>query len=200
MTDPVPVVEFWFDPTCPFTWRTSRWLADVAKRRGFEVEWKLMSLSLLHEGKEVPEEYREPMREGARALRVLAAAQQAGGPSAVGALYALLGAARHEKDQPLDDTLFETSVRELGLPAHVAQAGDDTSFDSAIRTSHEEAQRRADTEVGSPVLAIDRGRGFFGPVVVPAPLGDEADRLFDGVLLLSSVPSFSELKTARGAI
>jgi membrane-associated PAP2 superfamily phosphatase len=26
-------VEFWFDPGCRFTWRTSRWLVDVAHRR-----------------------------------------------------------------------------------------------------------------------------------------------------------------------
>lgn len=30
-------VEFWFDPGCPFTWRTSRWLLDVATRRGLDV-------------------------------------------------------------------------------------------------------------------------------------------------------------------
>jgi 2-hydroxychromene-2-carboxylate isomerase len=196
----VPTVEFWFDPACPFTWRTSRWLADVAARRGVEVRWKLMSLALLKEGEEIPEEHREPMRQGARALRVLAAAQRAGGAPAVGALYAVLGAARHEKDQPYDDQLFEGAVREVGLPAEVAEAGDDEAFDDAIRTGHEEAQRRVGTEAGSPVLAIDGGRGYFGPVVVPVPTGEEADRLFDGVRLLSSVPAFSELKTARAAI
>lgn len=53
---PVGSVEFWFDPACPFTWRTSRWLAGVAARRGFDVQWRLMSLSILNEGREVPEQ------------------------------------------------------------------------------------------------------------------------------------------------
>lgn len=200
MTDPMPAVEFWFDPACPFTWRTSRWLADVAERHGVEVQWKLMSLALLNEDKEVPEEYREPIRQGARALRVLAAAHRAGGSSAVAALYAVLGAARHEKDQPYDDALFTSAVREVGLPAEVAAAGDDVGLDEAVRAGHEEAQERVGTEAGSPVLAFDGGRGYFGPVVVPVPTGEEADRLFDGVRLLASVPAFSELKTARGSI
>lgn len=200
MTASTPTVEFWFDPACPFTWRTSRWLEDVATRRGIEVTWKLMSLSLLNEGKEVPEQYREPMRQGARALRVLAAAQRSGGSEAVRALYTVLGTARHEKDQDYDDALLEAAVREIGLATEVAHAADDTSFDDAIRAGHEEAQQRVGTEAGSPVLAIDGGRGYFGPVVVPVPTGDEADRLFDAVRLISSVPSFSELKTARGKI
>ena len=65
------------------------------------------------------------------------------------------------------------------------------------RASHDEGQQRTGQESGSPVLAMDDGPGFFGPIVVEAPTGDEAMRLFDGLALLSSVPLFVELKRAR---
>ena len=48
-------LEFWFDPSCPFTWRTSRWARELEQAGLAEVEWKVMSLGILNEGHEVPE-------------------------------------------------------------------------------------------------------------------------------------------------
>lgn len=113
-------VEFWFDPACPFTWRTSRWLVDVAGRRRIDVQWRLMSLSILNEGRDVPEQYREGMRQSRRALRVLAAAQQASGLGAVGCLYTIVGGHKHEQGQVYDDEMLRTGVAEAELPAELA--------------------------------------------------------------------------------
>lgn len=104
-------VEFWFDPACPFTWRTSRWLVDVAGRRRIDVQWRLMSLSILNEGRDVPEQYREGMRQSRRALRVLAAAQQASGSGAVGRLYTIVGGHKHEQGQVYDDEMYTNGCR-----------------------------------------------------------------------------------------
>jgi hypothetical protein len=38
---------------------------------------------------------------------------------------------------------------------------------------------------------------FFGPVVTPAPKGEAAGLLWDGVLLVASTPGFDELKRSR---
>ena len=58
------------------------------------------------------------------------------------------------------------------------------------------------TDVGTPVIhAPGREDGqtvaFFGPVVTPAPKGDAAGKLWDGVLLVSATPGFFELKRSR---
>jgi 2-hydroxychromene-2-carboxylate isomerase len=189
-------VEFFFDPNCPFTWRTSRWLAEVADTGAATVTWRLMSLAVLNEGKEIPEQYREGVRQGGRALRALAAAQADGGSDAVARLYTAIGTRRHERGEASDDASIAAAVAEAGLPESVAAAVDDESLDAAVRTEHEAAQAAVGDTAGSPVVALE-GRGFFGPVVAPVPTGDDALRLFEGVRLLAGVGAFSELKTAR---
>jgi 2-hydroxychromene-2-carboxylate isomerase len=195
MTTPV---DFFFDPGCPFTWRTSRWITEVAGTGAATVTWRLMSLAVLNEGKDIPEQFRAPMAMGRRALRALAAAEKAGGSDAVGALYTALGTRRHEKGESYSDETISAAVADAGLPESVAAAVDDESLDAAVRTSHEDGQDAVGQESGSPILRLG-GVAWFGPVVVPAPTGEEATRLFDAVKLLATVPAFSELKTKRGS-
>lgn len=194
-SDAAPV-EFFFDPGCPFTWRTSRWLTEVADTGAASVTWRLMSLGVLNEGTEVPEQYREGMRQGVRALRALAAAQEHGGSDALARLYTAIGTRRHEKGEASDDASIAAAVAEAGLPESVAAAVDDEGRDAAVRAEHEASQAAVGDTAGSPVTAL-RGRGFFGPVVVPAPTGDEALELFEALRLAAGVAGFSELKTAR---
>ena len=59
------------------------------------------------------------------------------------------------------------------------------------------------TDVGTPVIHAPGPDGehvaFFGPVVTPAPKGEAAGRLWDGVLLVAGTPGFFELKRTRDA-
>jgi 2-hydroxychromene-2-carboxylate isomerase len=193
-------VDFFFDPGCPFTWATSRWITEVAGTGAAAVTWRLMSLGILNEDKEIPEQYRPIMAQSARALRALAAAAEVGGNEAVGALYTALGTRRFAGGgvQYTDDVIAE-AVAEAGLPAEVAAAVDDEDRDKAVRASHEEGQAAVGQESGSPVVRLG-GVAWFGPVVAPAPTGDEALRLFDALRTLATVPTFSELKTSRGEL
>ena len=50
--------------------------------------------------------------------------------------------------------------------------------------------------MGTPVIRI-RGKAIFGPVVTPAPKGEAAGRLFDGVALVTETDGFFELKRTR---
>jgi 2-hydroxychromene-2-carboxylate isomerase len=190
-------VTLWFDPSCPFTWRTSRWLRSAVAARGESVRWRLMSLAVLNADKDVPAEYEEPMRQARLASRVLAAAEAGHGSDGLDAVYTALGTRVHEQGQKLDRRTLEGALGEAGLPGALLAAYDDDTHDAAVRTSHEESQRRVGEEAGSPVVAVGDGPGFFGPIVTEVPTGEAADRLYDAVRLLSSVPGFAELKRSR---
>jgi len=190
-------ISFWIDPGCPWTWRTSRWLRSVAAERGYELDWHVMSLAVLNEGREVPDAHRERTAESWRLVRLLAAARAEGGSSAFGRLYDALGTIVHEEGRQPGDDEVGRALDLVGLPRDLAAARDDSAHDAAVRESHAQGQERVGAEAGSPVIAIDEGPGFFGPVVTAPPEGQDAGRLLDALVLLSAVPTFSELKRPR---
>ena len=52
-------------------------------------------------------------------------------------------------------------------------------------------------DVGTPVISCRGAPSFFGPVVTPAPKGEAAGKLWDGVVLVAATPGFYELKRTR---
>lgn len=190
-------ITFWFDPVCPFTWRTSRWALGVAGRRGAEVRWRVMSLAVLNAGQEVPEQFREVARQAPRAHRVLVATERDHGTAALGRLYTAVGTRLHEKGESLGPDLIAGALADADLPGSLIDVLDDESLDPLVRQSHDEAQARVGAAGGSPVTAIGDGPGWFGPVVIPVPDEAAGDRLFEALRLLAEVPGFSELKRVR---
>ena len=89
------VVDFWFDPACPWAWMTSRWLLEVKRVRNIEINWHVMSLYLLNEGKDLPEKYREIIDTTLGTVRVVNAVAQLHGDSVVGPLYTSIGTRFH---------------------------------------------------------------------------------------------------------
>jgi mycothiol-dependent nitroreductase-like protein len=190
-------VTFWIDPSCPYTWRTSRWLLEVTAARNLTIDWRLMSLAILNEDKPIPERFRTVQEGGRRAARVLVAADEKYDSWAVERLYTEIGTRVHDEGRDIDERVLTEALAAADLPADLYFAIDDAEMDEYLVESHYEGQERAGTEVGSPIIAIGDGPGFFGPIVVPVPEGEAAEKLFDAVRLLSAVPEFSELKRAR---
>ena len=190
---------YYFDPACPFTWRTSRWLTAVAPERGVRVTWRAFSLSILNGG-ETPEQFRPVMDASRRALRLVEALAVDGRNDAVAAFYTELGNRTFEAGEQLSDDIVLAAAEAAGVedPKTVL---DDESWDDAVRTSHEKAFASAGPDIGSPVLEVEgAARGVHGPIIgsETTPGREEGLAIWDAVVPLARSGTFFELKRGRG--
>jgi len=190
-------VDFWFDPLCPWAWMTSRWMLEVEAVRPVETRFHVMSLSVLNSGREdIPDNYKELLERGWGPVRICIAAEQAHGPEVLRDLYTALGTKHHIEGREFDKALYEEALEEIGLPMDLAQAAESTEYDEALHASHQEGIDLVGEDVGTPVISVS-GIAFFGPVVSPAPKGEAAGKLWDGVLLVAGTDGFFEIKRTR---
>ncbi|MEO7348400.1 MAG: DsbA family protein [Terrimesophilobacter sp.] len=195
-TAPVTTVDFWFDPSCPWAWMTSRWVEEVAPQRNLDVTWHIMSLAVLNENAEISESYREFVLRALRYTRLVAAVRELEGADAVGPLYAALGTLIHPGGSTNPDEVIPAALAEVGLPADYSRYADSDEYDKQMRASHFDGIDRVGQDVGTPIIAVN-GTAFFGPVISPIPRGEQALTLWDGVVAAASFDGFFELKRSR---
>ncbi|SJN29974.1 hypothetical protein FM119_06895 [Mycetocola reblochoni REB411] len=168
---------------------------EVSAHRDLDVHWHIMSLAVLNENREVDDEHAAAFARAIRFARVVAAAEQLQGEQIVKPLYDALGRRIHLDSRTDTDAIIAESLAEAGADAALASAAEDDD-ETALRRSHHEGISRVGEDVGTPIVAV-AGTAFFGPVVSPTPRGDDAVRLWDGVLAAASYPGFFELKRTR---
>ncbi len=198
-TDLPDTIDFWFDTACPFAWVTSRWVHEVAKQRPVDINWHTMSLAIVNEDEDIPDEYRALIARTPLSARVCLVVGRDHGNEALGRFYTAVGTRIHVDKREFDRALVEESLTEAGLPLEIADVMDDESLDVAVREDHMAGQAAVGQKSGTPVVAFG-GKGYFGPVLSSIPRGDDALRLYDGLRLVLSVPSFAELKRERDGL
>ncbi|WP_329047152.1 DsbA family protein [Amycolatopsis sp. NBC_01488] len=191
-------VDFWFDPVCPWAWIASRWLLEVEEVREVRTRFHVFSLALHNEGREVDAWYRGWLDERWGPARVALAAARTHGDEVLRDLYTAMGTRFHRDKAPVSRETLLAALAAVDLPASLADAADSADLDSALREGNRAALDPIGEDLGVPAIHVD-GTAFFGPVVSPVPRGEEAGRLWDGVLLVTGTPGFFELKRGRSS-
>lgn len=199
MTEKIPV-DLWFDPACPFAWITSRWLLEVEKVRPIEPQWRQMSLYFLNKDKDVPADYLERAAKGMGSVRVIRAAADKHGEEYVGRLYTAIGTRLHNEGMSKEPErlreVIEGALADVGLETELADAMYSEAYDDAIRASHDEGIGLVGQEVGTPIIRVG-ANAFFGPVITKIIRGEDAGKLWDGVLAVTAFDDFFEIKRSR---
>ena len=191
-------VTLWLDPVCPFSWNTARWLDAVAGKTGLTIDWQLMSLAVLNEGRELPPAQQTRMRDSLKVGRLMAAIAREQGTAGWTAAYFAFGERYFDRSEPINDSLIAHVLNTAGVLDATAAAISDTSLDELVRHQHRAGQDALGETGGSPILRID-GHTFFGPVLTALPDAEATTALFQAVGTLAATPQFTQLQRPRTA-
>lgn len=197
MSTELQTVDFWFDPMCPWAWMASRWMLEVEKVRPVRTVFHVMSLSVLNDGRDLSDDYQAAMDAGWVAVRTAIGVEQNYGQQGLRDFYTAIGTRYHPGGQRSGDIdVIKAALGDCGFDQTIADRAQTPEWDEALRASHHAGMDPVGDEVGTPVIHIN-GKALFGPVISPAPKGEAAGDLFDGVTKVTAADGFFELKRSR---
>lgn len=199
------LVRIYVDPECPFCWMTANWLCKVvAPAKDLNVHMRPISLWMRNQGRDLDPAYMAEKLPSLKLLRVLVAAELAGGNALFQKLYFAFGQSNFHPDADVrtkPSTLDVAKVlADLGMDPSLADAAEDESMDALIRLGTDEAEQIAGNDVGTPIIAVEKDGdwvGYFGPVITQIPATDQALALWDALVTMMDMDGFFELKRAR---
>lgn len=178
---------------------TARWVVDdVASERNLKIKWQPISLLFKNEPP-TDSPYYEAVVVTHGHLRVMESIRAAEGDDAVfGVYWDFASRIHHDGDRDFD---VAAALEALGIDPEHAKAASDESWDAEIRSRMDEGLALVGTDVGTPIIALDRADGervgIFGPVITRAPKGEDALKLWDGMTAMMDIDGFWELKKTR---
>jgi predicted DsbA family dithiol-disulfide isomerase len=196
--EPVPGgIEFYFDPMCPWAYQTSVWIREVRAQLDLDIEWRFFSLEEINRPEDKRHPWERPLAYGWTPMRVAAWLRRIDMAlcdrwyEAIGRALHVDGRRFYDRDVALD--LLES----IGAPT--------TAWEDALSdaTTHDDVladhQHAVDTygAFGVPIIVFPTGRAIFGPVVVPAPKGQEAINLWNMCTTYSEIDGLFEIKTPK---
>jgi 2-hydroxychromene-2-carboxylate isomerase len=193
-------LTFYFDPMCPYAFQTSLWIREVRCRRDLDITWRFFSLEEVNlvAGKLHP--WERPWSYGFGQMRVGALIRRELGNDALDRWYAAVGNAFfYDGVKTHVRAVHEQIIAGAGFdPAFVQRAVADDSTLTEVRDEHEDAVAQHGAH-GVPTLVLDQGYAVYGPVVVPAPTGDDAVALWELVRGMQRFPQLYELRHPKKA-
>lgn len=195
VTDDKRKVTFYFDPACPFAYKTSLWIREARKVRPLEIDWRFLSLRAINEGSEI---IKEAHSMSIPAFRVMAEARIEYGPETADALYLSIGRLRHEEKKDIGHAqVLEAAVQAANMnPGLVAHALTNEETFAIIEEDHNSGV--VNGAFGVPSIELDSdNRPFFGPVIDEPLTGGRAGELWDHFVWLIGQPEFYEIKRNR---
>jgi len=195
-------IRFYYDPSCPWCWITSRWLTEVQKQRAIEVDWLPFSLALKNgelDGDDVTG-HLDTHTIAHRTLRLVEVLHEQEGIDR-GELFTEFGKS-YFIDPKLDDEGFTQAVLErMGLSIDYLPELDNTDLDQKLQQHLDDAIEVAGDDVGVPLIVFEtedqQHIGYFGPVIARLPDAEKGLALWDSLETIATNPDFFELKRNR---